>query len=296
MNYWGYPRYVPVAERRAKAEKVATKALKTGVKFAPIAPYRGAIAKTFWGKAWCDNLEHYSDYANRLPRGRTYVRNGSVIDLTLRGGEVLAKVMGSSLYNVKVTIAKVTPAHWQALGADCAGSIDSMVALLQGKLSQPVMQRICKPGTGLFPAPSDIHFRCSCPDSASMCKHVAAVLYGIGARLDQQPDLLFTLRQVDAKDLIAQAATRVPVSTKQPATSKVLDEAELADVFGLELDTTAQAARWPSKTSASKAPVSKTAKRSSGNGLQATAPTLQKPTKTKAPVKAAAAPRHGNTV
>jgi uncharacterized Zn finger protein len=236
MSYGGYAPYVSVAARRAKAEKAAAKATKAGATLSPIAPYRGAIAKTFWGKAWCDNLEHYSDYANRLPRGRTYVRNGSVIDLQIANSDVQAKVMGSSLYSVKVTVAEVAAKHWQAIGADCAGSIDSMVALLQGKLTKPVMERICKPQTGLFPAPKDIRFSCSCPDSASMCKHIAAVLYGVGARLDQQPELLFKLRQVDAKDLVAQAGAGLPKGKHTPAASKVLDDSELADVFGLELD------------------------------------------------------------
>jgi uncharacterized Zn finger protein len=235
MSYYGYSPYVSVAERRLKAEKAAAKAKKAGAHYAPIAPYRGAIAKTFWGKAWCDNLERYSDYANRLPRGRTYTRNGSVIDLDISASEVRALVMGSSLYTVKVTVAPVAATLWKTIGADCAGSIDTLVGLLQGKLSEPVMARICKPGTGLFPAPKEIKFSCSCPDSASMCKHIAAVLYGIGARLDQQPELLFSLRQVDAKDLVTQAGVGVPKTTKTPAARKVLDNSSLADVFGIEM-------------------------------------------------------------
>ena len=235
MSYHRFAPYVPVAERRQLAEKAAAKAKKAGANYAPIAPYRGAIAKTFWGKAWCDNLEHYSDYENRLPRGRTYTRNGSVIDLQISAGDVKALVMGSSLYTVKVSVSPVGKMQWQAISADCAGSIDSLVGLLQGKLSEPVLARICKPKTGLFPAPTDIKFSCSCPDAASMCKHVAAVLYGIGARLDQQPELLFTLRGVDAKDLVSLAAVTLPKPKKGPAASKVLDTASLGDVFGLDM-------------------------------------------------------------
>lgn len=245
MSYYGYPPYVPVAERRLKAEKAAAKATKAGIKLSPIAPYRGAIAKTFWGKAWCDNLEHYSDYENRLPRGRTYLRNGSVIDLQMTAGEVQAQVMGSSLYKIKVSVAPVAKTQWQTIATDCAGSIDSLVGLLQGKLSQPVMERICKPGTGLFPAPKDIKFSCSCPDSASMCKHIAAVLYGVGARLDQQPELLFNLRQVDPKDLVTQASAGLPNIKKVPASRKVLVDATLADVFGLEMAEATQPAKLP---------------------------------------------------
>lgn len=234
--YGGWAPYVSVAERRKKAEKEAAKARKSGASLSPIEPYRGAIAKTFWGKAWCDNLEAYSDYANRMPRGRTYVRNGSVIDLKITEGEVQARVMGSSLYKVTVKVTAVGEAPWQAIGKDCSGSIDSLVELLQGKLSTAVMQRICAPRTGLFPAPKEIKFSCSCPDSASMCKHIAAVLYGVGARLDQKPELLFSLRAVDAKDLVSQASAGLPKSKTGVAADKVLDDAMLADVFGLEMD------------------------------------------------------------
>ena len=235
MNYGAWPPYISAAERRAKAEKAVAKAKKAGATLMPIASSRGAIAKTFWGKAWCDNLAHYSDCESRLPRGRTYVRNGSVIDLQITPGEVRAQVMGSSLYTVSASVTPVPDEQWKTICVDCSGSIDSLVELLQGKLSNAVMERICKPGTGLFPAPKEIRFECSCPDWASMCKHVAAVLYGIGARLDQQPEVLFTLRRVDPKDLVSQASKGRPAASKHPATGKVLDDAQLADMFGIEM-------------------------------------------------------------
>ncbi len=235
--YGYFKPYVPVAERRKKAEAAVAKAAKKGQALSPVVlgGGRSAIAKTFWGKAWCDNLEHYSDFANRLPRGRTYVRNGSVIDLKLVAGGVQAMVMGSSLYKVEIKLTLVAGAQWQALSADCAGSIDSLVELLQGRLSQGVMARICQPSRGLFPEPKEINFSCSCPDSAAMCKHVAATLYGVGARLDLQPELIFALRGVDAKDLVAQASSGLVQTKNRPSTSKRLDDTALADVFGLEM-------------------------------------------------------------
>lgn len=241
MSYWGWKPYVPAAERRRKAESAAARAKKGGATLSPIAPSRGAIARTFWGKAWCDNLERYSDYANRLPRGRAYVRNGSVIDLAIGQGEVQAQVVGSRLYRVEVRVAAVGEKQWKAIGADCAGSIDSMVELLRGTFSKAVMQRLCRPGDGLFPAPKEIEFTCSCPDWASMCKHVAAVLYGVGARLDQRPELLFQLRRVDGNDLLAQAGRGVARPTKSPAKAKVLDDSALAEVFGIEMAEAAPA-------------------------------------------------------
>ena len=233
--YYGWKPYVSVAERRKKAERAAAKARKGGQALSPVAAGRGAITRTFWGKAWCDNLERYSDFENRLPRGRTYVRNGSVIDLRIAAGEVSAQVMGSSLYKVTVNISALPKKQWQALGAECAGSIESLVELLQGRLSKGVMERICHPQKGLFPSPKEIAFDCSCPDWAAMCKHVAAVFYGIGARLDEQPELLFTLRRVDAKDLVARAGAGLPLKQKGPKAGRVLDEASLADVFGIEM-------------------------------------------------------------
>ena len=236
MSYYGWKPYVPVAARRAKATKLAAKAAKKGAALSPVGGASGAIAKTFWGRAWCDNLERYSDFSNRLPRGRTYLRNGSVIDLKINAGEVLAQVVGSSLYKVSVSVAAVPDKQWQAIGAECATSIDSLVELLQGRLSKAVMERICKPDTGLFPTPREIKLACSCPDWADMCKHVAAVLYGVGTRLDQQPELLFLLRKVDPKDLVAQAGTGLSKAGKGPAVGKVLDQASVADVFGIEMD------------------------------------------------------------
>lgn len=301
MGYWGsyYPAYVSVGERRAKAEKAAAKAKKAGASYSPIEAYRGAVAKTFWGKAWCDNLEAYSDYANRLPRGRTYVRNGSVIDLQIKANTVQALVMGSSLYSVDVTITKVPDPQWQAICTDCASSIDTLVDLLQGKLAKPVMERICKPLTGLFPSPKEIRFTCDCPDSAGMCKHIAAVMYGVGARLDQQPDLLFTLRQVQAKDLVAQAGSGLPAKGKRLTSAKVLDDAALADVFGLEMDAAQPVATTkakPTKTVPLKAPL-KAAKASTAKlpektkAIKAVAPKTPASKKTSSPAPANKAPK-----
>ncbi len=233
--YFQWRPYVPVAARRRQAEKTAAKLAKKGQTLSPVTAGRGAIAKSFWGKSWCQNLERYSDYANRLPRGRAYLRNGSVIDLKIEAGAVAARVMGSSLYEVKVRISALAIAHWQDIARDCARSIDTLVELLQGKLSAAVMERITRRDTGLFPSPKEIRFNCSCPDSARMCKHVAATLYGIGARLDTEPELLFGLRKVDAKELIARAGEADALTTKTPRTTRVLDSSKVADVFGIDL-------------------------------------------------------------
>ena len=211
---YGWRPYVTVAERRRKAAREMEKLKKKGHPVSPVVIEGRTIAKTFWGKAWCENLERYSDFENRLPRGRTYVRNGSVVDLQIGGGEVKALVSGSEIYKVAVKVTPVSKARWQSICSDCAGAIDSLVELLQGRFSKGVMERLCRQGTGLFPSPDEIQLSCSCPDWASMCKHVAAVLYGIGARLDQQPELLFKLHKVDEKELIAKAGQGLPLGRK----------------------------------------------------------------------------------
>src|SRR5207253_3634977 len=174
MDYWGWRPYVSVAQRRGQALREMAKLKKKGHPVSPVIVDGRTIAKTFWGKAWCENLERYSDFANRLPRGRTYARNGSVIDLQINPGEVQALVSGSSIYQVEVKITPVGKSRWKSIRRDCAGAIDSLVELLQGRLSEKVMERICREKTGLFPAPDEIKFSCSCPDWAFMCKHVAA--------------------------------------------------------------------------------------------------------------------------
>ncbi len=232
---WGWRPYVSVAERRRKALKKMDSLRKKGRAISPVNLDGRAIAKTFWGKAWCENLESYSDYENRLPRGRTYVRNGSVLDLQVAPSQITALVSGSQIYEVKVEILPVAKPRWKSICEDCAGSIDSLVELLQGRLSKGVMERISRQQTGLFPSPKEIKLSCSCPDWAEMCKHVAAVLYGVGARLDEQPELLFRLRAVNEKELIASAGKALPSTKKSPAAAKVLGGEDLSKLFGLEI-------------------------------------------------------------
>jgi uncharacterized Zn finger protein len=236
-NYYGFRPYVSVAQRRQKAAREMAKLAKKGKVIRPIQIEGRTIARTFWGNAWCDNLESYMDYANRLPRGRTYVRNGSVVHLDIRPGEIEAQVSGSELYQVKIRIAPAAKAKWKRLCGDCAGAIGSLIELLRGRFSDHVMGVITRKETGLFPAPAEIDLKCSCPDWATMCKHVAAVLYGVGARLDQNPELLFTLRSVNHEELITRAAAATDLAAKTPSAGPELAESEIGAVFGIELDT-----------------------------------------------------------
>jgi uncharacterized Zn finger protein len=232
--------YEPVAERRRKALKEVDALRKKGRVITPIAIDGRQIATTFWGKSWCTNLETYSDYENRLPRGRSYVRNGSVVHLEITEGKVEALVRGSSMYTVKVAIASLARARWSAVVDGCSGQIDSLVELLQGKISKGVMDVVTHKERGLFPHPKEIKLSCSCPDSATMCKHVAAVMYGVGARLDAEPGLLFRLRGVDPAALFTKA-TLGRVSAAPRARERVLAPDALGSVFGIDIDDGAPA-------------------------------------------------------
>ncbi|MBY0317604.1 MAG: SWIM zinc finger family protein [Reyranella sp.] len=230
-----WPTYVSAAERRFRAAREAQKLGKKGRPVEPVTIEGRRIASTFWGKAWCDNMESYRDFESRLPRGRSYVRNGSVLDLQIAPGKVTALVSGSDLYRVAVDITPLSKQKWKAIRADCSGGIDSLVELLQGKLSKSVMERLCRQDAGLFPKPSEIRFSCSCPDFASMCKHVAAALYGVGARLDHKPELLFRLRAVHETELVAEIDVALPISRKDAGSDKMLESGDLSALFGLEM-------------------------------------------------------------
>jgi uncharacterized Zn finger protein len=231
-NY-GFKPYVPVAQRRAAAAREVAKRSKKGQPVSPVRIEGRSIASTFWGQAWCTNLESYSDFANRLPRGRTYVRNGSVVHLQIDKGRIKALVSGSELYEIQIDVAALPKQNWLALKKQCAGKIGTLVELLQGKLSKAVMEIMTDRDRGLFPKPKEIQMRCSCPDFAGMCKHVAAAMYGVGNRLDSSPKLLFVLRAVEHMELIEQAVSTAPIRARSSAPTIATDD--LGAIFDIEI-------------------------------------------------------------
>lgn len=245
MNFYDWRPYVSVAAKRRKAQRELARLQRKGQPVAPVTIDGRKIARTFWGKSWCDNLERYSDFAHRLPRGRSYVRNGAVLDLQVASGKVMAMVAGSKVYKIKIEIALLSAQHWRAVCRDCTGSVDSLIELLQGRLEENVMRRVSCEDDGLFPSPSEIKFNCTCPDWAEMCKHVAAALYGVGARLDEEPRLLFVLRGVNESDLVAGASDGLSLANKGPA-APILDD-DVAALFGLEMVDSPAAAPAPAE-------------------------------------------------
>ncbi len=254
MRY-GYPKYVSVAEKRAKAERKLKALKKKKPDIQPVVLEGQALAKTWWGKAWNKNLERYADYANRIGRGRSYVRHGAVLDLQIQPGKVSALVMGSAgaPYRVTITIKPIPPKQWQDIKNQCRGKMDSIKQLMAGKFPKALEEMFTQKGKGLFPSPKEIELDCSCPDWAVMCKHVAAVLYGIGARLDQDPGLFFMLRKAKVNDLVAetvQESKKDLLNRSGKKSSRIIDDKSrnLADMFGIDLDTDDLPSLPPGKT------------------------------------------------
>ena len=233
MSRWGWAPYVPVASRKARARREMEKLRKKEETVHPVEIQGRLMARSFWGKAWCSHLESFSDYENRLPRGRAYARNGSVCHLGINAGKIEGIVSGTELYRVAISIKELDKKKWASIKRSCSGRIGSLLELLQGKLSDEVMTIVTNQKEGLFPLPGEISLSCSCPDWAVMCKHVAAALYGVGNRLDSKPDLLFLLRGVDASELIS-GEVSLPGVESDP--EDILSEDSLGDIFGIDMD------------------------------------------------------------
>lgn len=282
-SYRGFAPYVSVAKRKEAAKRKIATLKKKGNTVDPVVVDGRMIAKTFWGKAWCNHLESYSDYDNRLPRGRTYVRNGSVIDLKILAGEIQALVSGSSIYKVKMTIAPIVEKKWKAMVAQCVGKIDSLIELLQGKFSKSVMEIMTGSETGLFPSLKEIKLQCSCPDYATMCKHIAAVLYGVGTRLDTEPQALFLLRNADHTELLTHVEDQLLATSTTTQDTDVLTDDDLSRLFDIAIEE-------KTPTSTPKLTVAKTKKPLLKKTIQKKSlinkiTTSSKPAKTTLPIK-----------
>jgi uncharacterized Zn finger protein len=245
---YGFPRYVSVAEKRARARRKLQQLRKKHPNIRPVVIAGNALVRTWWGKAWNGNLSKYADYANRIGRGRSYVRHGAVLDLQIKPGQVKALVQGSqgSPYTITIKIKPISEPVWKQIKAACAGQLASLQELLEGRFPKGLTELFTAKGRGLFPSPQEIDFHCSCPDYAYLCKHVAAVLYGIGTRLDEDPSLFFVLRKMKMDDLITQAVqdkSERLLKRAKKRTARVIDDADLGEVFGIEMEPAAASER-----------------------------------------------------
>ena len=239
--YSGFPRYVSVGEKRAKAERKLDQLKKKRPDIEPLILSGYQIANTWWGRAWNKNLEKYADYSNRIGRGRSYIRNGFVLDFKINSGEVTSLVQGTrpNPYKVAIKIKPLNKKAWNEIKQECEGKIESLQELIEGRVPEELTAIFTATGKGLFPSPKEIEFDCSCPDWASMCKHVAATLYGVAVKLDQDPKLFFLLRNAEMGDLITKAVqdkSRKMLEKAKKKTSRVLDNVDASRMFGIEIE------------------------------------------------------------
>ncbi len=251
--WWSYE---DIKEQKKRLEREIAKRVKRGERFEVLSAPEGQkkLCTTFWGQAWCRNLESYQLYESRLPRGRSYLRQGKVYNLEITPGKLNAVVAGSELYDTSVSIKPLPDQQWQEIVQSSAGQVSSMLDLLSGKLGDGLMKVLTDPQDGLFPKPKEIRFDCSCPDYADMCKHVSAILYGVGVMLDSKPELLFTLRGVDQAELLANASSR---TMDDLDTGTELGGTDLSALFGIDLGELTSAELLPSMPKKKKAPSNK---------------------------------------
>jgi len=236
MSWYGFREYVPVAKKKEKAAKQVEKLRKKNADLSPVIIEGNKIAKTWWGEAWCRNLESYADFRNRIGRGSAYVKNGFVIDLKIEEGLISGMVVGTNLYTVKINIDILDANRKKNIIKVIGRRIESVSDLIEGKFPKELGQLFLTQGNGLFPSPGEIHMNCTCPDWADMCKHVAAVPYGVGARLDQDPLLFFKLRSVDVNDFIKASIDEKLNSMMKNAgkpTKRVIENADITEIFGV---------------------------------------------------------------
>lgn len=238
-NYWEQTYYPQPTENeiRSNAVRTAIKATKKGQTLHPVVLTGRTIAKSWWGKAWCRNLEQYADFETRLPRGQKYVRSGAVVDLQIQKGKIQARVQGTrkTPYKVEIRISPLSQQRCDEIIERCSTRVNTLENLLNGTFPESMKDVFLGEG-GLFPTPKEISFSCSCPDWAVMCKHVAAALYGVGARLDEDPTLFFSLRGIDTGrfvDVVIANRVEAMLSNADRSSSRIIQDADLTDLFGV---------------------------------------------------------------
>ncbi|CAO5674104.1 MAG: hypothetical protein NEHIOOID_00008 [Holosporales bacterium] len=230
-RYSYYPQYVRVSDRKENNLKIIKKMQKKGDPINPIIVEGNVISTTFWGKAWCKHIENFSDYDNRLGRGRSYLRTACVLDFQVYDGQITAMISGSSIYKVFIQFTPLDQKKWDTIVKACSGKIDSVLSLLQGLFSKDVMAQMTDTEMGLFPKEKEIDLACNCLDGAYMCKHIAATLYAFGHWLDHHPEDLFKLRLVDHTDLLKSDV--LDDFLTQTAPTELSDD--LGALFGIDL-------------------------------------------------------------
>lgn len=240
-NYYGRANmhYRKVDEKKQLGDAYIKRMLKKGYDIQPVSVIATGrkVTTTWWGKAWCDNLEKYADEENRISRGKTYLKDGFVLDLHIDKGEVTAIVQGNRKkpYEVEIDIAPLSKRRIDEILTNCGKKLDSLDMLVSGQFPKD-LKELFTSDEGLFPKLSEIRFYCDCPDSAYMCKHVAAVLYGIGVRMDEDPLLFFKLRGIDVNNFIdktIKSKVNTLLDNASKKSDRIIKDSDIDKLFGL---------------------------------------------------------------
>lgn len=189
-DYWDY------------YERTSPLRVKDGIK---TKKEHGAIGETWWSKRWISVLESFN-MGTRLTRGRSYARQGQVISIDVELGQVKAKVQGSmpKPYNVKIGLQPLSSQDWEKVIEAMASQALFAAKLLAGEMPQNIEEAFGAVHLSLFPTSlKDLDTKCSCPDYANPCKHIAAVYYLLAERFDEDPFLIFKLRGRTKEQIIA---------------------------------------------------------------------------------------------
>ena len=234
-SYYDYS-YTTMDDLKRLAKKSTERLTKKGLILEPVHLVGNKIAKNWWGISWIDNLEKYSDYINRLPRGKKYLKSDCILDLKIKKGRIDAIVQGSSSkpYEVCVHIKVLNKEKIEDIVQLCENRIESIENLINGKFPD-TLKEVFIGKNGLFPSPNEIEFDCSCPDYASLCKHVASVLYAIGAKFDTDPRLFFELRGIDVNQFIKKAVDNSieKLLVEKNKSERVIAEEDMDRLFGI---------------------------------------------------------------
>ncbi len=238
MSFYDYGYYETKAEKRRRIGEKLERLRKTDPNIAPLTIEGNTLAKSWWGKAWGKNLESYADYKSRLSRGKNYVKQGAILDLKIEEGKVNSKISGSGskIYDCEIHIERLSDERLKKILEHCQNKISTLDALLTGDFSEELLELFQDKSYGLFPSPDEISFRCDCPDVANICKHVAATLYAIGTKFDDDPMFFFELRQIESENLIQKSVEKKLENMLEHVgkkTSRTMDASKISDVFGL---------------------------------------------------------------
>ena len=202
------------------------------------------ISSSWWGQMWCRNIENYSNIRNRLERGRTYIRQNTVKSLSISNNCAESQVQGHSKepYRVIINIKTIEKSKYDNILNKCENSVDNLESLMTGSFPKEYQQFFTDEEYGLFPKSNEIDYNCTCLDyekNMHMCKHIAATMYAIGNKLDNDPLIFFKLRGIDISEFsnkILKKETEFVWNNINGESNRKINSNDISFLFGVDCD------------------------------------------------------------